>query len=219
VLARLFLVEDPPEARAFRVRIAALAEALLAPDRAGEWNQALMDLGATVCVKPVPRCDACPVRAACASRCAGREQDVPLPRRRPVKGRVVVACAIVRARGRLLVGRRPQGALFGGTWGPPAVEAASEEAAMATFSEELARAGIGVLASGELGRVERALTHRRALLVGIGCRLAARPPIGASLRWVNPEALAQLGMTAAMQRLLESCCGEEFALTREGASV
>jgi hypothetical protein len=99
------------------------------------------------------------------------------------------------------------------------VEAASEEAAMAAFSEELARVGIGVLASGELGRVERALTHRRALLVGIGCRLAARPPIGASLRWVNPEALAQLGMTAAMHRLLDSCFGEEFALTREGASV
>jgi A/G-specific adenine glycosylase len=219
VLARLFLVDAPPESRLFRARIAALADALVEPHRAGEWNQALMDLGATVCVKPVPRCDACPVRAACASRSAGREREVPLARRRPAKRRVVLACAIVQARGRLLVARRGEGSLFAGTWGPPAVEVASEEGAVGSLPEILAREGIRVLASRELGRVERALTHRRALLVGIGCRLAARPPIGASLRWVSPGAVAQLGMTAAMQRLLDSCFGGEFALTREDASV
>ena len=218
VLARLFLVEDSPHSGAFRARVAELADALLAQERAGEWNQALMDLGATVCVKPAPRCEDCPIGASCAARRAGRERDLPLPRPRPSRRRIVVACAIVRARGRLLVARRPRGALFAGTWGPPAVESASEESAAATLTEGLAREGIRVLALEQVGRVERALTHRRALLVGIGCRLAARPPIGASLRWVSPEALAQLGMTAAMQRLLDSCCGE-IALTREGASV
>ncbi|HET7753750.1 MAG TPA: A/G-specific adenine glycosylase [Anaeromyxobacteraceae bacterium] len=219
VLARVFLVEDPPEARAFRVRVGALADALVDPSRAGDWNQALMDLGATICVKPTPRCDACPLGGACAARRAGRGRDVPVARARPEKKRVVLACALVRSGGRLLVSRRPERSLFHGTWGPPAVEAATETAARGAMPAVLASMGIRVLASGDLGRVERALTHRRALLVGIGCRLAARPPIGATLRWVSPEAMAQLGTSAAMQRLLESCFGREFALTREGASV
>jgi A/G-specific adenine glycosylase len=219
VMARLFLLDEPPESPVFRARVSSLAGSLVDGARAGEWNQALMDLGATVCVKPAPRCGECPLRAACAARGAGREREVPVARKRPPKRRVVLACAIVEARGRLLVGRRAPGTLFAGTWGPPAVEEATEDAARAELTAALAREKIRVLASRELGRVERALTHRRALLVGIGCRIAARPPIGASLRWVSPEALAQLGTAAAMQRLLESCFGREFALTREGASV
>ncbi len=72
VLARVFLVAGDPGSRPAEDRLRAIAEALVAPSRPGDWNQALMELGATVCGKSAPRCAACPIAALCAARRAGR---------------------------------------------------------------------------------------------------------------------------------------------------
>ncbi|HET9551996.1 MAG TPA: A/G-specific adenine glycosylase, partial [Anaeromyxobacteraceae bacterium] len=77
VLARLALVAGDPAAAPVRRRLQALAEALVDPVRPGDWNQALMELGATLCVKPAPRCERCPVAPLCEARRAGRERSVP----------------------------------------------------------------------------------------------------------------------------------------------
>ena len=59
-----------------------LAEELLARDEPGDWNQALMELGATVCTPRSPACDTCPVESFCRARAAGVAQERPLPRTR-----------------------------------------------------------------------------------------------------------------------------------------
>ena len=68
VLARLFAVDGPAEAAATRARLDALAGALTGPERPGDWTQALIELGATRCVKPIPRCARCPVASLCEAR-------------------------------------------------------------------------------------------------------------------------------------------------------
>ena len=77
LLTRLFAIEGPPESAATRGRLQAVAEGLLRPERPGDWTQALIELGATCCVKPVPRCPRCPVATLCEARRAGRELELP----------------------------------------------------------------------------------------------------------------------------------------------
>src|SRR5262245_40290438 len=70
VLTRVFAIRSRPKSAAHQRRLWALAAALVPPRRPGDWNQALMDLGATICTARAPRCPRCPVRADCRS--AGR---------------------------------------------------------------------------------------------------------------------------------------------------
>lgn len=101
-----------------RGRIGARAQAWLAPRSPGDWNQAMMDLGATVCTPRAPRCAACPVADLCAARAAGTQAD--LPRKRKAKPPTVEAraVAVVRSKGKVLLVRSRRG-LLAGMWGLP----------------------------------------------------------------------------------------------------
>jgi A/G-specific adenine glycosylase len=204
VLARLFLVEGAPEAREPRARLDALARALVHAARPGDWNQALMELGATVCGKPVPRCERCPVVALCEARRAGREREVPPARARPEPRRLTLACAVVERGGALLAARRPGEGLFAGLWGLPAVEVAAGADPRRALRAALAAAGVVVRVGAELARVERALTHRRLALVAYGCELGREVAERDGLAWVTPGRCDALGMPTAMRKLVEA---------------
>jgi A/G-specific adenine glycosylase len=68
VLARVFRIRGAAKSAARARRTWRLVDALVPPGRAGDWNQALMDLGATICTARAPRCPTCPVRTACRAR-------------------------------------------------------------------------------------------------------------------------------------------------------
>lgn len=96
------------------------AATLVDPDRPGDWNQALMELGATVCTPRTPRCEVCPVSGACEALAAGTIADRPGPtaRRRPRNAFLVLA--VLRApEGSVLVERRPDTGLLAGLWAFP----------------------------------------------------------------------------------------------------
>jgi A/G-specific adenine glycosylase len=203
VLSRLELVEGAPESVAARGRVAAAAEALVDPDRPGDWNQALMELGATLCGKPVPRCQRCPVAASCRARAAGREQELPPARRRAARSALTLACALVERGGRLLLARRPERGLFGGLWGLPAAELRRGASAQAALRGALPGGTLATLRLGpEVARVGRTLTHRDLMLVAFRCdlgRLGRRDGI----QWASPGEVETIGMPAAMLALLD----------------
>ena len=218
VLSRLFLVEGRPEAPATRARLQALAEALVPADRPGDWNQAVMELGATRCVKPVPACSGCPLADGCEAHRAGREREIPPARRRPPKVEARLHCALVVRRGRVLLVRRPPDGLFGGLWALPSVEPAVEAGpagARRALRAELVRLlGPGITVGAELGAVRRTLTHRELELVAYRADGAERPArrAGAAAgagagptveqRWARRPELRQMGVAAAFQALL-----------------
>ena len=124
VLARLMaLREDPASADGAR-QIGALAAAIADGPAPGELNQALMELGATVCRPRDPRCADCPLTAHCAAFAAGVQHEIPF--RRPTKPRArrrALAWRIERPEdGRILVARRPEHGLLGGLWEFPLVD-------------------------------------------------------------------------------------------------
>jgi len=113
VIARLYAVETPMPAA--KPALYALAEALTPDERPGDFAQAMMDLGATVCTPRQPRCSLCPWREPCRARAAGIAED--LPRRTPKPERPQrhgVAFWTVREDGAVLLRRRPEEGLLGG---------------------------------------------------------------------------------------------------------
>ncbi len=135
VLARLYAVDADPARVAFRRAIETHADRLAAGVPAvggapGDWTQALMELGATVCVARGPRCEQCPVAAWCAALAVGRVDELPRPAARSrVRESRVLALRIARpglgegpdGSEHLLVARRPPEGLLGGLWELPLV--------------------------------------------------------------------------------------------------
>jgi A/G-specific adenine glycosylase len=100
---------------------------LVDPDRPGDWNQALMDLGATVCMPRRPECGRCPFSRWCGAHAAGTEEDRPARKSRAeVPKSTRVTAVIVDGDENALVERQPEHGLLGGLWAFPSVEAGGE---------------------------------------------------------------------------------------------
>jgi A/G-specific adenine glycosylase len=204
VLSRLFDIASPTAA-ALEERARSLLEA--APDRPGDLNQALMDLGSQLCTPGSPACAGCPAAAACLALARGTVAERPPVRRRGPLPHRVVATAVVWRGGRVLITRRPAEGLLGGLWEFPGgkVEEGEtpREAARRELAEEL---GIEVEVGDPLGTVEHAYSHFRITLHAYHARLVAgepRPAAADALAWVQPDALDDYAFPAANLRLIE----------------
>lgn len=187
VLARLSGDEGAIDQPAVRLRLTRLAEALLPPGRAGEWNEAVMDLGALVCLPRRPRCGECPLAAGCVAHGAGMAAG--LPRRSPRKPKAVIdmpmAVAVDRD-GRVCLQRRPDDGLLGGLWVFP----------------DPARLGLDPGGGAPLLSFTHVFTHRCWRIQARLHRLQEAGPAGGDLRWVRPEEVAALALAAPTVRLL-----------------
>ena len=199
VLSRLWAlpaaIRDPRGARA----LWALAAALVPVRGAGEWNQAIMELGATVCLPRTPRCAACPVRGSCRAFATDRIAAYPpAPRRRRAE-RQRRAVALIERGGRMLPARRA-GALLAGLWEPPGVELANGRPARRALALALARLGLSVRLSPTGESIRHTITHRDIEVEVWRGELLAPPPRRAALRFAAPGSRA-LPLTALARKL------------------
>ena len=116
VLVRVFNVSEPANSAAGQRILWKLAETHLPKGRAGDYNQAMMDLGATICIPSNPRCPICPVRSMCQARKLGIQAERPVPKVKKVVPHYVYAAAVISRDGRVLLARRPSAGLLGGMW-------------------------------------------------------------------------------------------------------
>jgi A/G-specific adenine glycosylase len=210
VLARLFALRGPEYKRdgPFYNR----AEELLDRERPGDWNQALMELGATVCLPRKPACPACPLRRQCLARAQGIAHELPegRPRRAPVA--VTVAAAIVERNGRVLLVRRPEGPLLGRIWELP--QTSLESHGLPDLARELLeRHELRVLPGPLVVRARHAITFRRITLEGYRSRLGR--PAGDDperVRWVAPDEIATLPVSTATRKLLRGLRSAQLPL-------
>jgi A/G-specific adenine glycosylase len=205
VLARLIACPEPP-AR-LRRQFWALSEGLLDRARPRVFNQALMDLGATVCTPRRPACPACPWRSHCAAYAAGDPARYPVkeaPRSLPFQ--VIGVGVVLDGAGRVLIDqRRPEG-LLGGLWEFPGGKQEEGESIPATIRREMAEElAITVEVGEELIRLDHAYSHKRLRFVVHLCRwLAGEPQPLASqqVRWVEPADLDAYPFPAANARII-----------------
>lgn len=133
VLSRYFLLEEDIAKPATRIRIEKLARQLIPEGAAGDFNQALMELGATVCTPKAAHCLPCPVMEHCAARLEGRVDELPVKTKakppRPEARAVALIEGAGAYAGRLLVRQRPEDGLLAKLWELPHVQLHSDEPA------------------------------------------------------------------------------------------
>lgn len=120
VVSRLTGERGNVDSLAVRNRLRAAADDLLHPGRAGEFNQAMMELGATVCLPKQPRCADCPIERHCVARQLGIENELPLKSPKPIANRVEKELLVVEKAGKILAWQRtPENSRLAGFWELP----------------------------------------------------------------------------------------------------
>ncbi len=198
VLSRLFdLALDPRRPQAERV-LREKGSTLLPPRRAAAFNQALMDLGSTVCRPRWPRCSECPLARHCLARARGTQSRRPVrPSRQAVPHHRVTAAVLRRGR-RVLIAQRPEGALLGGLWEFPGGKQRRAESLEACLRRELQEElGVTVRVGARLGVFRHAYSHFRVTVYAYECALLRgdpQPREHRRLRWAAVQALGRFPM-------------------------
>lgn len=192
VLARLNAIRGDLRAPQRWKKLEAAAQALLAPKAAGDWNQAMMELGETICTPKSPLCGACPVARWCEARKLGLVDAIPAPRKKQASVTQRIAAAVLLdSRGRTLLVRDPgahDNVLFSRMWQFPAVQFAKNPAA-ALADHLRAELRFDPPALTELPHAKHGVTFRNITLVPYYARVAALPILPRSRRLP----LAQIG--------------------------
>lgn len=214
VLARWHAREGSLDTTAAKRWLWQSAEAALAVDPArrapGDWNQALMELGATLCTPRRPACERCPVQASCAAFGAGLQASIPQARVRAAPQTVAATYALVQRDGLILLGRRPAKGRWAGLWEPPGSEGAGAGVRMGAW---LRAAGLRV--DRALPNLVHVLTHRRYEVESLlaTAETARDPELGrlgyVEQRWMlASQALSSTsGLSRLGQRLVEQVAG------------
>jgi A/G-specific adenine glycosylase len=214
VLSRLFAIQDPIDDAHTRRRLLDLASDLLPEVRPGAFNQALMDLGATICTPQSPACRSCPLGHFCAAYERGLQDTLPQRTpRKPTPHYNVTAGVIYNDDDQVLMAQRPHAGLLGGLWTFPGGRQETGE-----DPEDCLRRCIKAMLGVDVGvgygivTVDHAYTHFRITLRAFRCRHQSGEPQAlecADWRWVGPGELGSLALPKVDREVAR-------ALLREG---
>ncbi len=208
VLARIFALRCDIRTPAGSKRIWSLARELVPSERPGRHNEALMELGATVCLPGEPRCGVCPVSTLCRARARGLASALPIAKKKRPPREVDLWALVSRQGSRVLLGRRKMGGLFGGLWEPPMLEVERGKTAQAMMEALL---GIGSLELSVVGEQTHVLTHRKLRITIATAEITGGPSEGAGsrvydrLEWCTASDLGRLGMSSLAKKVLLGC--------------
>ncbi len=194
MLARVFNVDMPARSPEGERRLWELATENLPFGRAGDYNQALMDLGATLCTPRKPACETCPLRELCQARELGLQETRPVKMPKPAIPHYIVTAAIIQDNGQFLITQRPANGLLGGLWEFPGGKLQSgEDLAECLRREILEELGLQIHVLGKVGTYRHAYTHFKVTLHAFKCRPeeTSRPQAlqVQNWRWVKPDEL------------------------------
>jgi len=208
VVARL--TNDPADIGAgrTRVRFREAAQQWLDRKQAGEFNQAMMELGATVCLPRAPRCGICPLSAMCAARREGSERELPVKLRKTLPVKLAMEVAVVERRGKILLWQRPADSRrFASFWELPSVDQMAELSAIA-----------------EIGAFRHTITHHHYVVTVRRGRLSPKVLVPQPLQWIPLEKLASLPLSTIARKALRlgghqaARCGEAPAASKVHAA-
>jgi A/G-specific adenine glycosylase len=207
VLARLIALPIPPQDALSELW--ALSDALIDPLRGRDFNQAIMDLGATLCTRSQPRCQDCPWQSHCQAYNKGiqtqlpkRKMSAPLPHKR------IGVAVITNDQNQILIDRRPETGLLGGLWEFPGGKIEPNETVEACIQREiLEEIGIEIAVGKSLITVDHAYTHFRVTLYVHLCQYVSGSPQAIEceeIRWVSLAEIDQFPFPKANSQIIEA---------------
>lgn len=218
VLSRCFLIRDDITKPSTRKKMEALIRRII-PQEAGDFNQALMELGALVCTPRNPQCLICPVMEQCSGRLAGEEETLPIKKKakppRVEKRLVALIPGVGIHEGKLLVRQRPETGLLAGMWELPHVqmpdtsEVYGESWRRAMLADALNQEMINVQPSQWLMQVEHIFSHIRWDMDVYECRTTVSsvhddPSLPEGWKWMGEAEREKVAFPNVFLRIMDS---------------
>jgi len=199
VLARHAGVAGFPGERVVEAKLWALAEKRLPAKDIAVYTQAIMDLGATVCVKGKPRCEECPVRRTCVALKKGMTEKLPAPRPAKAVPSRSTTWLVLRRAGEVLLERRPSPGIWGGLWSFP-------ETSGRDIAAECRNLGCRVRSMRDLEPIEHGFTHFRLTIQPVLCEVGELTPGVESpgRLWLQIAQAGAAATPAPVRKLLQS---------------
>jgi A/G-specific adenine glycosylase len=202
VLARVYEIDDNVKSTPVQKRMWQLASEMVPAESPSDFNQGIMELGATVCTPRRPSCGACPLASLCRARATGRQAELPVtPRRKSADELplIDVAAAWIERRGKLLLMRRVASGLYGGMWELP-------QAGAPGALDEAIGVAVTLLSDAPAAQHEQQLSHRRLRVrawrarLGRG-RVTPDPARYQAFRWQPLDRLADRGLASGTAQI------------------
>jgi A/G-specific adenine glycosylase len=212
VYLRLLALRESPDSTAARNAVWTLAEQAVPSRLAGAFNEALMDLGATVCVPIDPKCDRCPISSCCQTFREGAQAEIPRPKARPEPTAVSQAMIAVRRGRRYLLRRSPTGERWAGLWEFLRVPLGDRErASQATLERAVAQlCGLRVDADANGFELRHTVTRFRIRLHCATARYRGGTPNGtAQYRWARPDEFSAFALSMPARKFADRLATKE----------
>ncbi len=208
VLSRLAGIEEDVRKKEVIKQIQHLADEFLNHDNPGDHNQAVMELGATICTPKNPKCHSCPLQLQCTATKLIKTDTIPYKspaKKRPHKH--IGVGVIVDDENRLLIAKRPNDVMLGGLWEFPGGKKENDESIEQTITRELEEElGVTVETGGKITEIKHAYSHFTITLHAYYCRITDGEPLAKSsqeIRWVNRKELQDFPFPKANKQLTE----------------
>lgn len=210
VLARVFDISEYADSPQGEKQLWALAATHLPPGRGGDYNQALMDLGATICRPRNPLCEVCPLAGLCQARALGVQEQRPVMKPRPAIPTRVHAAAVIVRDGKVLLSLRPSAGLLGGLWEFPNAPVGEEPSVELAPAIEAAY-GLKARPGPALGTVRHAYTHFKVIVHVFGCEAESVPE---ALTWAAVASLSDYPMGKVDRQIADRIAHSDLAASR-----
>src|SRR5262245_37965316 len=210
VLCRLLGYGGDPRRGTGKRLVWNMAAALVPRRGAGEFNQALMELGALVCTPQKPKCSVCPLTAFCAARRSGRQHTIPAPSAEPRVEKVAEVAVVVHRAGRVLLVQRPNEGRWPGMWEFPHTGLSAGEDHAAAATRLLESLGIRADLGEELTTIRHGVTRFRITMVSLeAVYRAGRFAFTQyqSAKWARLKQLHDVPVSSPQRRLIAALTG------------
>lgn len=209
VISRLFAIREPIDQNRTIQHVWRLAEDLVPLKGAGRFNQALMDLGATICTTRNPKCARCPVRTCCQARTRGLQEALPVTRKRgPLPHQHMTAGIISDKTGRVLVTQRPRDGLLGGLWKFPGGRQEEGKSLKKCLEKQTRQeVGIDIQVGQPIISVKHAYTHFRVTLHAFRCTHVGGTPNALQCtdwRWTKMNQFRHFAFSKADYKIIQA---------------
>lgn len=192
IFARLYDVTERADSPAGEKKLWEYAAQNVPRGNAGDFNQGLMDVGATICLPKNPRCLLCPLKKMCKARKNGTQELRPVLKPKKQVPQFVHAAAVIVERGRVLLSRRPSTGLLGGMWEFPNTRVEENPAGELEKALKAARK-LHVKKEADLVTVYHAYSHFRVVVHAFRCTAVSLPKTN-TLKWVKIDTLDEYPM-------------------------
>ena len=207
VICRLFGQAGDPKSTAVQKWLWQTAEAMLPKSRAGDFNQALMELGALVCTPAQPRCSECPLRRDCVAFAAGTQNTIPTKSAAATLSEVREVALVIRRGDKVLLAQRPDDAVrWAGMWEFPRAELKADEPYERAARRLIRNCALKAKLGSELATLRYGVTRFRMVLTTFEANYSGGKFASAFYQragWLCPAELMDYPLATAVRRLAE----------------